>query len=127
MKESWHGLDCLGEMKCLHTPRFCATCCEGDLKTAAAQRSVPPESPKLAQDVVLRKRRAHVPREPGDPRRECEHAATHVGKHDLEAREAARLCAHDELGGGFERLVGHLLVYIAVNNGSFLKGGRLPR
>ena len=110
MKESQHGLDCLGEMKCLHTPHFCATCCEGDLRTTAAQCSVPPESAKLAQDVVLQKWRAHVPRKPGDPRRERERAATHVGKHNLEAREAAHLCAHDELGGGFEHLMGHLLV-----------------
>jgi hypothetical protein len=91
-----------------NAPRLCAACCEG---TAAAQRSVPPESPKLDQDLVLRERRAHVPCEPGDPRRERERAPTHVGKYDFEAREAARFSAYDELGRGFERLVGYLCVW----------------
>jgi hypothetical protein len=33
-----------------------------------------------------------------------------VGEYDFEAREAARFSAHDELSGGFERLVGYLFI-----------------
>ena len=85
-----------------------AACCE---RAAAAQCGVPPKSLELDQDLVLRERRAHIPRESGDPRCERERAPAHVGQYDFEAREAARLSAHDELCRGFERLVGYLCVW----------------
>jgi hypothetical protein len=52
---------------------------------ATAQCGVPPKSPKLGENFILRERRAHVSGEPGYPRRERERGPAHVGQYERES------------------------------------------
>lgn len=52
---------------------------------ATAQRGVPPISPKLGENFILREWRTHVSGEPGHPRRERERGPAHVGQYEREA------------------------------------------
>jgi hypothetical protein len=105
------------------TPRFCST---RRCDRSAAQGGVPPVSPKFSQDLVLRKWRAHVPGEPSDARRERECAPAHVGEYKFEARKFAGLSVHDELGRGFEGLVGYLVGHASASAAASEERGQAP-